>query len=57
MLPLDVIITRVFRERNIPDPAELVVLRAVSCGRRDAPVATGRKVEQLTLFVAAYEDV
>ena len=45
-LPFDVVVSHVFREKHLPDPADLAVLRAVSKGMRDAVDATGRKVEE-----------
>ena len=43
-LPFDVAVSLV--EKQLPDPADLAVLRAVSRGMRDAVDATGRKVEE-----------
>ena len=45
LLPLDVVIAHVLR--NVPDPADLAVLRAVSKGMREAVDATERKIEGL----------
>ena len=44
-LSFDVVVSLV--EKHLPDPADLVVLRAVSRGMRDAVDATGRKVKEL----------
>ena len=41
-LPVDVLVSHVLREENLPDPADLAVLRAVSKGMRDAVDASGR---------------
>ena len=35
-LPFEVVVTHVLREENLPDPADLAVLRGVSRGMRDA---------------------
>ena len=51
LLPLDVVIAHVLR--NVPDPADLAVLRAVSKGMRDAVDATERKIEELDEDAAA----
>ena len=44
-LPFDVAVSLV--KDNLPDPADLAILRAVSRGMRDAVDATGRKVEEI----------
>ena len=44
-LPLDVA-AYIFREKHLPDPADLAVLRAVSKDTRDAVDATGRKLKK-----------
>ena len=51
LLPLDVVIAHVLR--NVPDPADLAVLRAVSKGMREAVDATERKIEELDEDTAA----
>ena len=45
-LPFDVVVSHVFREKHLPDPADLAVLRGVSRGMRAAVDATGRKIEE-----------
>ena len=42
-LPFDVVVSHVFREKHLPDPADLAVLRGVSRGMRAAVDATGGK--------------
>jgi len=49
-VPFDVCVTHVIR--NVSDPADLAVLRAVSRGMRDAVDATGRKVEEFDEYDA-----
>ena len=51
LLPLDVVIAHVLR--NVPDPADLAVLRAVSKGMREAVDATERKIEEFDEDTAA----
>ena len=46
-LPFEVVVTHVLRKENLPDPADLAVLRRVSRGMRDAVDATGREIEEL----------
>jgi hypothetical protein len=52
-LPFDVVVSHVLREKHLPDPADLAVLRAVSKGMRDAVDATGRKIEVVNENFAA----
>ena len=49
-LPFDVAVSLV--QKHLADPADLVVLRAVSKGMRDAVDATGRKVDEFVEEVA-----
>jgi hypothetical protein len=46
-LPFEVVVTHVLRKENLPDPADLAVLRRVSRGMHDAVDATGREIEEL----------
>ena len=46
-LPFDVVVSHVFREMHLPDPADLAVLRGVSRGMRAAVDASGRKIKGL----------
>jgi hypothetical protein len=41
-LPVDVLVSHVLREENLPDPADLAVVRAVCKSMRDAVDASGR---------------
>jgi ankyrin repeat protein len=52
-LPFEVVVTHVLREENLPDPADLAVLRGASRGMRDAVDATGRRIEELGEVTAA----
>ena len=51
-LPLDVVVSHVLREENLPDPADLAHLRGVSRGMRDAVDATGRRIKELDEYTA-----
>ena len=51
-LPFDVVVSHVFREKHLPDPADLAVLRVVSRGMRAAVDATGRKVKEFGQYDA-----
>ena len=51
-LPFDVVVSHVFREKHLPDPADLAVLRGVSRGMRAAVDATGRKVKEFGQYDA-----
>ena len=53
VIPFDVIVTHVLREENLPDPADLAVLRGASRTMRDAVDATGRRIEELDEIDAA----
>ena len=46
-LPLDVVVSHVLREENLPDPTDLAWLRTVSRAMCDAVAATGRRIENL----------
>tara|TARA_B110000977_G_scaffold201885_1_gene299793 strand:- start:18018 stop:18338 length:321 start_codon:yes stop_codon:yes gene_type:complete len=46
-LPFEVVVSHVFREENLPDPADLSRIRGVSRGMRDAVDATGQEIEEL----------
>jgi hypothetical protein len=46
-LSFDLVVAHVLREKHLPDPADLAVIRSVSRGMRDAVDATGRKIEEL----------
>ena len=47
-LPFDVVVTHVLREKNLPDPADLATLRAVSRGMRDAVDITERQLKEMS---------
>jgi hypothetical protein len=51
-LPFDVVVSHVFREKHLPDPADLAVLRGVSRGMRAAVDMTGRKVKEFGQYDA-----
>ena len=53
VIPFDVIVTHVLRQENLPDPADLAVLRGVSRTMRDAVDATGRHIDELDEIDAA----
>ena len=53
-LPFDVVVSHVFREMHLPDPADLAVLRGVSRGMRAAVDASGRKIKGLGERYAAH---
>ena len=43
-LPLDIVVTHILNWKNLPDPGDLAIIRAVSRGVRDAVDTSGRQI-------------